>query len=1161
MSDLEVFFSNQLSILYEQLKNNLFGFKQTPFKKRIVIVYGPAMQTWLTLKMAQDPDLGIAAGIEFLYLNQAFETLIHYFQLKNENIPSLLELSLAIEKELLTVLQVYHRLSVEEQQDWLTLIYYLKLNSKQVGENLKLTRKMEKRLTGLSYHLAKIFQDYGKYAYSLVSKWEKSEHRGWQSRLWKSLFGGNQGWTYWTKAFQKTLNFIPECEVHFFSISFISKAEFQFLSKLANVAPIYYYLLSPCAVFWSDIRSDNETRYLQTYWQQKLGSKASQVLQLEELLRDRNPLLANFGKLGREMAYQIEESQATTHAGYILPSHVSELNDEIFFQEDLFLKESTQPLTLLHAIQADILMMRNPEGKPPFNFERKDDSIQLHIAPSIRREIQILYHNLLKLFEKDSTLQPNDIIVMAPQISDYVPYIQSVFGLEKSQLDFQILDLGMQAQSEIVQGFFQLIRLSESRWEVSELLQLFGHRLFQRCHQLTQSDYYLIQEWIQQAGIRWGEDWLHRNELLQRHHCEKEMVDSSLVGTWNFGLTRLLLGLTTVVKSADSHSFDSIPCEGIDFSQAELMERWIRLLHSLRDDLSPLHDRSQMCMEEWSCYLSCLLDTYFKCEFEDSQSIADYEELKSQFKLLGDSAKTFKETKFSFQTIKFHLNNLLQQRGITYRENHLQTIRFCSMMPLRSIPAKVIAVLGMQEGAFPRAGYHTSLNLMVGQDNLDYNPNPTDYDRYLFLEALQSVTDVFIISYQGYTYQDSKVLQPSLIIEEFFTYLDKYYLIQNKKISEQCVSKHPFDAFDVSYFKPNSILNNYSQFDYRIAEQYYQTHKTPSHRLLKQFTLTNYSLEDILPSHTVIDLKTLNTLVRSPVKFYLNRGLDIYLEGYEDRIIKNQEELGLSALNKYQLKQFALKEPFEKVIQIADKEGKLPLGMFKTVATKRFKDEIDEVHQRLYKHGINPSELFQIEFCTSCSEPCQIQKDQWLLPALQLKYSDQYQISIIGKLPFVSKRGLVVLSQGSGFSDAWKAWPQFLLFNYATTFNIEPIERNLILSKSSEVKKAFFKDSIPYLKHLINYYALSMRNFSPLFPDWIPSLIEGNEQAIQNYMKQVFSNSFGAFLNQELRWVFNKDHLPCPKILIESWQEIGKQLAGDLIQLWYPPKKKKGEDA
>lgn len=1159
--DLDVFFSNRLEALYQQLKHALFGPETTPLMRRLVVVYGPAMKTWLMLRMAQDPDLDVAMGLEFIYLNQAFDYLLKLTSQENPGyLPSLLELSLAIEKECMRVIRLYKTLDHVEQRDWAPIIHYLKLDPYRTGDKVRLSRKMERRLISLSQNLARLFQDYGRYAAPLMARWELPVMNGWQPRLWRQLFGEQTGWTYPAKVLQKSIQSPLSFAVHFFSISFVTASEFNFLCRLATHVSVNYYLLSPCAVFWSDIRSDRENAYLQTYWQQKVGPSSPRLTQLEELLRDRNPLLANFGRLGREMAHQIEESRAQTHACYVLPAHVCELDEDLFVQEDLYLTDTQAPLSLLHALQADLLMMRNPQGKPPFNLEKDEGSIQLHIAPSRRREVQILYHNLLELMTKDASLCPGDIIVMAPQIGDYVPYIQSVFGLESSQLDFQILDLGMQTQSEIVQGFLQLFALSESRWDTGQLLQLFEHRSFQRRHQLTANDYATIQQWIEQAGIRWGEDWLHRNELLQQRHCEQGMVEETIIGTWDYGLTRLLMGLTTILPPGSlSTELEALPCSNVEFSQGELLGKWIRLLHSLRDDLDLLQDRTQMTMDDWINYLHCLLENYFQPDFENFQSVGEYDDLKAQLETLRASSRFFKETQFSFTSVKAHLSTLLQHRGITYREEHLQTVRFCSLMPLRSIPAKVIALVGMHETSFPRLNHHSSLNLMQGEDENDYCPTSTDYDRYLFLEALHSAQDYLLISYPGYSQQDSKELQSSLVIEELFSYLNRYYTIQGEKLSQKYLFKHPFDAFDERYFHQDSPLHNFAKHDFQTAQVYYQTKKGPPHRFLNDFVRIEHPQVHVIPSHTQIDLKHLTSVARNPIKFHLNKVLEIYLQNEEDRKLKTEEELYLSTLDKHQLKHFALKEPIGNVLYRAEKEGKLPFGLFKEVATKRLKEEVDDIYDKLHKHDIHPHDIFQIEFCTSCSQPVQLTKDKWLFPALQLSYEDGYQLSVVGKLSHVSSKGLLILSKGA-LADVWKAWPQFLLYCYAVKLQPKKLVPHLILAHASQPKQAFFEDPEPYLKQFVNYYALCLHNFSPLVPDWIPLILAEDEGGLQDKMQQLYAESFGVYQSHDIRWILNKYRLPSSETMIHYWKSQTESLLGDLMRSWYPSKTEKHEE-
>lgn len=1146
---MDVFLSNRLEILYQQFKHALFETAAKPLMRRLVMVYGPATKNWLTLRMAQDPELNVAMGMEFIYLGQGFESLLQLSTGKNGcHFPSSLELSLAIETELLSIIHKYPSLNPDERNDWEPLIQHLKLTHSLPDSKASLSRKMEKRLIGLSEQLARLFQDYGRYALEMVQSWEKPEAAGWQPRLWRKLFVEKKGWSYPSIALKQGIS-CEDFSLNIFSVSFMPAAEFAFLNRLSQCIHVRYYLLSPCAVFWSDIRSDRENAYLENYWKKKLGHDSSQVLKLEELLQDRNPLLANFGRIGREMACQMEESGARMHALYELPEHVQELNLDLPLQDDLILTETKSPLSLLHALQADLLLMRNSQGALPFNMEHEDYSLQVHAAPCRRREVEILYHNLLRLMAEDPSLCPADVIVMAPQIEDYAPFIQGIFGAEQSQLDFQILDLGMLRQSEILQGFLLLLELSDGWWNAGEILQLFGHASFQRCHQLSQGDCTAIQQWIEKAGIHWGDDELHRNELLKQRHCQNGMTDDTLVGTWDYGLSRLMLGL---VASQDSQ-FEVPPLASIDFSDGALLGKWIRLLHALRDDLSPLQDQSRMTISDWVNYLHCLLENYFKPDAENLQSVAEYAELKGVFEMLRASATYIPEAQLTFLSIKIRLHSLLENQGTAYREEHLQAVRFCSLMPLRTIPAQVVAMLGMQEDAFPRVNRRSSLNQMQDCEKCDYCPLSNDFDRYLFLEALHSAQEYLLLSYCGFSQDDNKDLNPSLLVEELFSYLDEHYSIQGRKISEKCLFKHPFDAFDARYFIPGSDINNFSLQDYHAAQAACKPEQNPPHRFAHPLHCFNIPLQDVLPSGTMLNLKQLISVAKDPIKFHFNKTWEMYLESPEERQLKTEEELVISALDRSLLKQESIKEPIEAVLERAEREGKLPFGMFKEVAAKRFKKEVEDLHECLNKHFIVPSDIFEIEFAAHCTAPCQFDDGRWLLPSVVLSYEDGYQLLIIGKIPLATHKGLLVLGKNS-LPDIWKVWPQFLLYCSAVKLLPQHLEAQLIPVHSSKAKKTFFDDPQPYLKQFISYYALCLRKFSPLMPDWIPFFLNADAEGLQDKLSELMSDTARHHQNPYHQWIFHQQQLSCTQDMLLSWKERAALLTDPIMQHWFPAK-------
>jgi len=831
---------------------------------------------------------------------------------------------------------------------------------------------------------------------------------------------------------------------------------------------------------------------------------------------------------------QIEMSDAVTESYYILPDAVQEIDDELFVQDEIILAESRAQLTLLNAVQADMLVLRNPEDTPVCNLSHLDDSIQLHQAPTRRREVQILYHNLLRIIERHPDVHPSDMIVMAPQVSDYVPYIKAIFGSNQSQLDYQLLDLGMQNSNEIVQGFLQLIALSASRWNVNDLLQLFENRAFQRHHQISSSDFQAIKKWIESTGIHWGDDSEHRDELMLRRHCKNGMAEKTSIGTWDHGLNRLMLGLTTLLDEAQETEFDLLPCGSVDFSQVELLSKWIRLIHSLRDDLSPLNDGSKITMGDWSKYLECLLESYFQCDYESGESANDFEDLKQQFELLRLSALSCDEAVYPFCSVNIHLNELLEQRGITYRENHVQAVRFCSLMPLRSIPAKVIAILGMEEGGFPRQNQYSSLNLLSGEKECDYCPLPTDYDRYLFLEPIHSAQQCLLISYQGYSSKDQKELHPCLVAAELFAYLDKYYTLLGQKVSQVCQFKHPFDAFHTSYFQKDSPYPNYSLHDYQTA--LVNSHiKAAPHAFLRQFDppVNVFSESEI----EVVDLKHLSALVRNPLKFYLNKGMGVYLENGEDREIKTEEGLTLTPLQKFQMKESAVKESIDSLLQHAEKTGKMPLGLFKTVAQQKMQEEKELIVAALKKHNINEDEIFQIEFSQGCQEPFLKAENHWTVPSLIIESEGKKHV-VVGKIPYVCPQGMISPTKGS-IEEMWKLWPQFLLFNYAAGRLPNPVERQILPLHAAKTKKTFFVDPIPYLKTFLNYYEISLRQVSPLLPEWISSISKEDVKGLRKKME----GSFGQFQKSEINWILNKTDLPHPEKIIRDWKPMLDLLA------------------
>jgi exodeoxyribonuclease V gamma subunit len=95
-------------------------------------------------------------------------------------------------------------------------------------------------------------------------------------------------------------------------------------------------------------------------------------------------------------------------------------------------------------------------------------------------------------------------------------------------------------------------------------------------------------------------------------------------------------------------------------------------------------------------------------------------------------------------------------------------VTFCAMLPLRSIPFRVVCLLGMSDGEFPRVETHLGFDKMAERPRVGDRSARAD-DRYLFLETLLSARDKLLVSYVGRGIQDNELRPPAVVVSELTT--------------------------------------------------------------------------------------------------------------------------------------------------------------------------------------------------------------------------------------------------------------------------------------------------------------------------------------------------------------------------------------------------------
>ncbi|HEV8051350.1 MAG TPA: hypothetical protein VGP47_02565, partial [Parachlamydiaceae bacterium] len=658
----------------------------------------------------------------------------------------------------------------------------------------------------------------------------------------------------------------------------------------------------------------------------------------------------------------------------------------------------------------------------------------------------------------------------------------------------------------------------------------------------------------------WGKDNHHRQEIFERDHHDGLLNEESLIGTWEHGLGRLLEGLAMSSEESppESRECDYTPLDSIEMSQGDLLGLVVHLLRSLQHDLKVLMDGTELSLEDWSTYLLCLFDAYFLPGSENAE-LEGHRILKMHMDSFAKASKRLGESKYRFKTILRHLDEQLKRETTTYKESNLNSVRFSTLLPMRAVPAKVIVLMGMGDGTFPRSDQINTLNLLQENSGTDYSPSQVDFDRYIFLESILSARQYFILSYESQEPGNAKLQSPSLLIKELVGYLDGACSINRdgvfEKISKYCHYNHSLLPFHQSYFMQSSRFKSHSYSNYLAALSHYATEKVPRQAFIGEFKPSE-AVADIIDLQKAIDLKELLSYAKSPLKVYVNQELGIYINQEKDRLVKDEEDLFLSDLNAAILSRQGLFGSKKAMLSQAEKSGQIPHGPFKKVGVDKIVRQVDQYLENLKCLDIDTNKMFSIEFRDHFTKP-ELTDDGWKVPAIVLNIDGIGKVKIVGTLDSITEKGMVLLNRAKEKKDRDKAVlelrPSFLVLRWLIAKYQLSIDPQVIFIKceKSVVIKFKSESSLPSNESLANYVGHYLRTKSaptPLIPDLIPLIKSGKMEELQNIFMDDANDTYSRNFDQYLTWLGRNS----PKSGLEAtgshWQEKAQSLFVDLFE-------------
>ncbi len=576
--------------------------------------------------------------------------------------------------------------------------------------------------------------------------------------------------------------------LHVFGLSHMAPSELALLRAFARHQLVALYVPDPCREFWAGIGRD--LHGLHRYRSEE-QARIEQAAGQDYWVDHGHPLLARWGRMGQHFLLALSDGEGDV------------LEDVRHWQDE----QVATPRNRLERVQQSIRAL-DPSLLVPYparsdEVERRDASLRVHACHTRLRELEVLRDQLLDALDGEDAegrrLKPSDIVVMAPDIQAYAPLIPTVFGLPgdaRAPLPYHLADIALARSHPLFDAFRRVLDLPGTRVSAPEVVDLLSVAELSRRLGLDPQGVELLSQWLRQSRVAWALDASFRARFGVPKIAEH---------TFAWALDRMLAGYLMAdaanaecqpaVRLADGTEL--APLTGIDGPGAAQLGALDQLLQEIQR-LCDLADQT-LPASVWADELDARFEALFRIDplqRDSREAGACVRQLIRAIALEPDA--NGEDPLLHFSVVRDLL--VEQLASVPERQRFLMGgITFCGMVPQRAIPFQVVAVLGLNDGEFPRGGSDAGLDLMSRHRRLGDRDVRGD-DRYLFLETVMSARTRLHLSYIGEGVRDGKPRNSAAPLAELMAALDAATPADQGGHESAWHVRHPLQPFDPRYF-------------------------------------------------------------------------------------------------------------------------------------------------------------------------------------------------------------------------------------------------------------------------------------------------------------------------------------------------------------------------
>ena len=708
------------------------------------------------------------------------------------------------------------------------------------------------RRFSVARRLAHLFASYAGQRPSLVADWSAgrdsdgsgrplSADLAWQPELWRRLTERVDGPTPLMRQADtvERLREDPEAfdlpvRLSLFGHTRLSVTEIELLDALAVERQVHVWLPHPSPALWATATDP--------------GGAVERAAD-DSHRRVRHPLLSSLGRDLRELQRALSAATIAT-------------DEEV--------PPPRLPATLLGHLQGDLAADRpRPAGRVLADDDR---SVQIHACHGIARQVDVLREVLLGLLADDPTLEPRDVLVMCPDIETYAPLIEAGFGLgdivgsgghPAHRLRVRLADRAPGQTNPLLGVATALLDLAGGRAPATEVLELARTEPVRRRFGFSDDDLDQLDTWARESGVRWAFDAAHRSEFG---------LATYVANTWEFGLDRLLAG---VALSDDSSAWldRALPLDDVGSAQVDLVGRLTEYVDRLRDATDRLTGTRPL--DHWLDSLDDAVSSLTSVPTGDGWQAG---QVQRELGRVRRAASDLGHLDLRLPDIRALLSDRLTGRP-TRANFRTGTLTVCTMVPMRSVPHRVVCLLGLDDGVFPRQ------RAVDGDDVLARHPmtgerDARSEDRQLLLDAILAATQTLVVTYSGADEVSGRPRPPAVPLGEVLDALDATAATADgRPVSEAVTVHHPLQPFDAKNVSSGGLLRGeIFSFDTAAAAGA----RAASGPRLPPVPFLDAPLAPVVPGD--VSLADLVRFWGDPVKGFLARdGVDVALATDEDQ--------------------------------------------------------------------------------------------------------------------------------------------------------------------------------------------------------------------------------------------------------------------------------------